>query len=219
MLQSVPGIIFTLIAGPISDTYGRKPLIIFPLFGYFILNLVYLLNSIWFHQLKVWKENNNALQTTFSWKVEFLLFECLQDITGGNIVFFLATKCYLVDLTSEETRTTRLAALDAFYSVGYLTGLPLGTYIKKNFGYVPLFATTLGLVVLAIAYVVFFIKDSYHLVTEAQRKIFDEERKGNKLKCGKGNFMNAKPSSKYFACSRYVQQCPYLHLWKFQNSI
>ena len=55
ILQSVPGIVFTLFAGPISDTYGRKPLILFPLFGYFILNFVYLINSIWFNELKVYK--------------------------------------------------------------------------------------------------------------------------------------------------------------------
>ena len=63
VLQGVPGIIFTLFAGPISDTYGRKPLIIIPLFGYFILNTVYLVNSIWFHQLKV--ENNRMNKHVF----------------------------------------------------------------------------------------------------------------------------------------------------------
>ena len=64
VLQGVPGIIFTLFAGPISDTYGRKPLIIIPLFGYFILNTVYLVNSIWFHQLKV--ENNRMNKFVFT---------------------------------------------------------------------------------------------------------------------------------------------------------
>ena len=53
MLQSAPAIIFTLFAGPMSDTYGRKPLIICALFGYFVLNLVFLINSIWFYELKV----------------------------------------------------------------------------------------------------------------------------------------------------------------------
>jgi len=170
MLQSIPGIIFTMFAGPISDTYGRKPLILIPLFGYFILNFVYLVNSIWFHQLKV----------------EFLLFECLQDLTGGSIVFFLATKCFIVDITNEENRTTRMAVLDAFYSVGYLAGLPLGNYIKKQFGYIYLFSLTLGLVICAMIYTALFIKDSYHLITEEQKKIFDEERDSNQLKCDRG---------------------------------
>jgi predicted MFS family arabinose efflux permease len=114
------------------------------------------------------------------------LFECLQDVTGGSIVFFLATKCYLVDITSEENRTTRMAVLDAFYSVGYLIGLPLGTYIKKEFGYVPLFSLTLGLVICAMIYTAVFINDSYHLITEDQRKVFDAEREANQLKCDRG---------------------------------
>ena len=53
MLQSAPAIVFTLFAGPMSDTYGMKPLIICALFGYFVLDLVFLINSIWFYELKV----------------------------------------------------------------------------------------------------------------------------------------------------------------------
>ena len=53
MLQSAPAIVFTLFAGPLSDTYGRKPLIISALFGYFVLDIVFLVNSIWFFELKV----------------------------------------------------------------------------------------------------------------------------------------------------------------------
>ena len=52
-LQNVPSLIFTLFAGPLSDTYGRKPLIVISLFGYFILNISHLINSIWFNELKV----------------------------------------------------------------------------------------------------------------------------------------------------------------------
>jgi len=71
VLQSIPGIVLAFFAGPLSDKIGRKPLLIFSLFGYLILSVVFLINSIWFYELKV----------------EFLLFECLQDITGGEIVF------------------------------------------------------------------------------------------------------------------------------------
>ena len=120
------------------------------------------------------------------YQVEFLLFECLQDVTGGSIVFMLATKCFLIDITTEENRTTRMAVLDAFYSVGYLIGLPLGNYIKKSFGYVPLFGVTLTLTIITMFYVAFFIKDSYALVSEEKKKEFDEEREKNELKCNTG---------------------------------
>ena len=82
-----------------------------------------------------------------------------------------------------------MAVLDAFYSVGYLAGLPLGNFIKKQFGYICLFSVTLGVVVFAMIYTTLFIKDSYHLITEEQRKIFDQEREENQLKCDGGKKM------------------------------
>ena len=53
LLQSAPGVIVTLFAGPLSDKFGRKPIILFSLFGYLILQVVFLINSIWFWELSV----------------------------------------------------------------------------------------------------------------------------------------------------------------------
>ena len=41
-------------------------------------------------------------------EMEFLLFECLQDLTGGDLVFLLGVNSLLVDITTTEERTTRL---------------------------------------------------------------------------------------------------------------
>ena len=79
-----------------------------------------------------------------------------------------------------------MAVTDAFFGVGYLIGLPIGTYIKKEFGYVPLFSLTLGLVICAMIYAAVFLKDSYHLITDEQKKVFDVARDENKLKCDRG---------------------------------
>lgn len=51
-LQNLPPILFVLF-GPLSDAYGRKPLMIMSLGGYFILNSIFLVNSIFFMELKV----------------------------------------------------------------------------------------------------------------------------------------------------------------------
>ena len=53
MLQCMPVMMFVMIAGPLTDNYGRKPLILSALVGYLILDLVFLVNSLWFYQLKV----------------------------------------------------------------------------------------------------------------------------------------------------------------------
>jgi len=144
MLQSAPAIIFTLFAGPLSDTYGRKSLILFSLFGFFILNFVFLINSFWFNELQA----------------EYLLFECLQDLTGGCICFYLACYSYMVDITTPSTRTRRLSILDSAMPVGYIVGLPLGTFIKNSLGYVVLYSISTTVVFLAMVYVVFVVRDN-----------------------------------------------------------
>ena len=127
------------------------------LFGYVVQNLVYLINALWFHQLQVFSKlirqqiyhvykcffDNESIFPSIrlsSPQVEFMLFECLQDVLGGRTGFFLAVSpsilinmiwrlcdwclhaddfsydskisnqvnSYLVDVTSENTRTARL---------------------------------------------------------------------------------------------------------------
>ena len=50
-VKGVPPIIFALFIGPWSDRFGRKFLIIFPLFGDVIYCLWFLINVIFFDQL------------------------------------------------------------------------------------------------------------------------------------------------------------------------
>lgn len=46
-----PTFFWTLVAGSLSDKYGRKPLLILPMFGRMISHLVLLLNYIFFYEL------------------------------------------------------------------------------------------------------------------------------------------------------------------------
>ena len=69
VIQAMPPLIYSLVAGPWCDKYGRKPLIILSIFGYAIANTVFLINTVWWYELKA----------------EYLLLECIQ----GNLHFLL----------------------------------------------------------------------------------------------------------------------------------
>ena len=64
VLQAIPAILFTLFAGAWSDLHGRKALIVCSTLGYLISNVVFLINTHFFYELKA----------------EYLLFEVSKDV-------------------------------------------------------------------------------------------------------------------------------------------
>ena len=52
-LQSLPSVFIAFFAGPLSDSCARKPFIALSLGGYILLSAIFLVNSIWFYELKV----------------------------------------------------------------------------------------------------------------------------------------------------------------------
>ena len=126
MLQSAPGVLFTLVAGPLTDSWGRRPLILSALLGYLLLNLILLVNAVWFLELKVFLHHWSLIHDIHD-QAEYLLLECLQDLTGGSVCFYLAIYSYMSDITSSEARSRRLSWLDSFTAIGSCIGLPLGS--------------------------------------------------------------------------------------------
>ena len=77
-------------------------------------------------------------------KVEYLLFECLQDLTGGYAIFTLAVNSYMVDVSSEAARTARICFVSAAGALGFMVGNPLGAAIRAALGYTAVFGINLG---------------------------------------------------------------------------
>lgn len=144
VLQSLPAIIFTFFLGSLSDKFGRKPLLLIGLAGSFILNIVFLVNCIWFYELKV----------------EFLLFECLQDILGGEAVFIIGAYSLIADLTKEKNRTRRMAGVEALRSLGTSLGFIVGGQSKASLGWVGMYIMTLCVIVLTAVLVIFKVQEA-----------------------------------------------------------
>lgn len=128
----MPAILAGIAAGPAADQWGRKPVLLLALTGYLVLSLVLLANSVWFRQLRV----------------EFLLLECLQDLTGGEVMFGIGLSSLLVDTTTAETRTKRFILIDTAAILGLGVGLVASTLLRDWLGWAGLF-TVSTLVLLA----------------------------------------------------------------------
>ncbi|XP_064099680.1 probable peptidoglycan muropeptide transporter SLC46 [Macrobrachium nipponense] len=135
---------FILFMGAWSDKYGRKVPIVVATIGHLFWSLGYLVNSM-----------------VPSWPVEFLLLAALCDSLGGGTVSFItATNAYLSDVTSEESRTSRVGLANSIWFLGGPIGTLLGTYIYKYGGYQVLFGTAAAMYVLALTYL-FFLPESH----------------------------------------------------------
>nr|XP_045593016.1 proton-coupled folate transporter-like [Procambarus clarkii] len=136
---------FILFMGAWSDKYGRKVPLVAVQVGHALHAAGYLLASL-----------------APSWPAEVLLAVTLLDTLGGGTVSFLtAANSYIGDVSSEESRTSRVGLANSIWFLGGPVGTLMGTYIYSWGGYLPLFATSLTLSVMAVVYVVVCLPESH----------------------------------------------------------
>lgn len=135
---------FILFMGAWSDKYGRKVPLYIATLGHFCWAAGYLVNS--------WVSH---------WPVEYILVAALMDSLGGGTVSFLtAANAYISDVTSEESRTTRVGLANSIWFLGGPIGTLLGTYIYMYGGYQILFGTAVVLHCISLTYL-FFLPESH----------------------------------------------------------
>lgn len=144
IMDSVLPLIVILFAGSLSDRHGRKPPMLAVLAGFVILGTVYLLE---------------ALNPT--WPVQVLYAGTLAvDLTGSWVVFNMAVYSYVADITTPETRTRRLAILDAAWYLGWPLGRVLGGWLYHFAGYAIVFGVSVGLWLVCFMYTLLLVRET-----------------------------------------------------------
>ena len=91
-IGTAPAILFAIIGGALSDVFGRKPLILLPLIGYFLSSTVNVISYAFIEILPV----------------EFIYLNRISYFFGGYAVMWLGVYGYGTSVTKTVNRTYRL---------------------------------------------------------------------------------------------------------------
>ena len=91
---------------------------------------------------------------------DFLLFSASYSLFGGGTTFLIGLYSYLADLTTSESRTSRLSVLDVGLISGFTTGNFLSAPLYRFIGFNGVFGVTAGIYLLDFFFVLFFLPES-----------------------------------------------------------
>lgn len=128
--------------GRLSDRYGRRPLLIFSIFGTVLSFLI--------------------LGLAQSVAVLFLS-RILDGLLGGNIAL---ARAYITDITDEEDRSRGLGIIGAAFGLGFIIGPAMGGFLSRYGFAVPAYLAA-GLSMLNLIAVVLWLPES---LTDARRQ-------------------------------------------------
>ncbi len=140
--------IFSPVLGGLSDQYGRRPVLLFSLFGF---GLDYVL-------------------TGFAPTIEWLfLGRLLAGVTGAS---FTTASAYIADISTPEKRAQNFGLIGAAFGVGFILGPALGGTLAQFGSRTPFFVAA-GLTFLNFLYGLFILPES---LAPENRRPFDWRR-------------------------------------------
>ncbi|KPJ09641.1 Proton-coupled folate transporter [Papilio machaon] len=141
--ESVAPAILSLFLGVWSDTHGRKPLVVWPLFvSYSMMDFM----GPWWYILTV-------IPTSF---------------LGGYTSLFTGSFCYVSDITSIEKRSFRMTLVETAVSIGSVIGAISSSYVLSAVGIVYLLLIATTLYVVAYVFTILFLKESLQGAVEGK---------------------------------------------------
>ena len=140
--------VFSPILGGLSDQFGRRPVLLFSLFGF---GLDYIL-------------------TGFAPTIEWLfLGRILAGVTGAS---FTTANAYIADISTPEKRAQNFGLVGAAFGIGFILGPAMGGYLGQYGPRVPFFVAA-GLTMINVLYGFFILPES---LAPENRRPFDWRR-------------------------------------------
>ena len=143
--RRVPSVIATLIAGPLSDRFGRRPIMMLSAFGFFLQGVIAMV-IVHFH-------------------LNVYLFIAASVVCGiGGEMGTLLTTCfaYVADVGSKKWRSFRLGMVEGFLFIGGALGQGiLGFWLNRNnCDFMPPLYCYAACNAVAMAYILFILPES-----------------------------------------------------------
>ena len=140
--------VFSPIIGGLSDKYGRRPVILASLFGFFLdyMILVYAPTMAWLFVGRI-----------------------LAGITGAS---FTTATAYIADISNDENRSKNFGMVGAAFGLGFIIGPPIGGILGSIGTRVP-FMFAAGLALVNALYGYFILPES---LAKENRRDFDWKR-------------------------------------------
>ncbi|CAG0894335.1 unnamed protein product [Cyprideis torosa] len=158
---ALPSVVFAAFLGPWSDRHGRKPPMILSTFGYVLLYTGLTVISCFPSSSIFW----------------LLVLQVVQGAFGGFIALLMSSFSYISDASTVSSRTIRMSVVSAVCYAAAPPGMYLGGYLFEHAGgYLPVFALSVALSILASLYVIFHIEETIRPSAETQEtrwKFFD----------------------------------------------
>lgn len=114
----LPTMLYVLVAGALSDRFGRKPLLLFPMAGSVIEAATYLAGYHLFYRVPLW----------------FFHLTAAYDLAGGFTIYFMGVYGFGSNSTSQERRATRLARYDGVEQASFMAGAALSPLLFRAVG-------------------------------------------------------------------------------------
>ncbi|KAG1683291.1 hypothetical protein GQR58_010088 [Nymphon striatum] len=152
-VMGIPSVLWCMVIGEWSDKYGRKKPILGTILSMLLTPVGFLLCSL-IHTIPTW----GVLLAN----VPFCLF--------GGFIFSLSLS-YIGDITTVETRTSRIAFCSGLSFLGYPTGTLLGGLLYNSFNFKGTFSASIVALGISLAYGYIRIKETRGLDNSAPLKV------------------------------------------------